>query len=208
MIRSIAFFVIALCLGCTDEATGNNGAKANGSDASDIYGQFLDSWAGKEKEPVNVSRTAKVPSEDELKEFSDCVKDANVHWSPTESIADLTDFVGKLSYVRLIDPDKWNPQDPGRLIAQGKSVDSAVKSGFAHGLMTLSAITFDQSHNTAAFTYSFVCGALCGNGGTVLFVRGQSGWTQSTKQCGSWISYHPGSRPNNSFKPKPLRGSA
>ena len=194
---------LVLCFGCASQVV------AGANDATDIYGKFLDTWTGKEKDPINVSISAKAPSPEELKEIADCApKGTAVHWMPAEPISDLTSSIGKLSYVRLVDPDKWSPQDPSDLMARGQSVDSAVKSGFDHGLLTFSAIVFDEAQGTAAFTYSFVCGGLCGNGGTVIFHKGPSGWVQSNKQCGNWMSYIQEGGSNNSFKPKPLRGSA
>jgi hypothetical protein len=205
MLRSQALFAaIMLCLGCAHQAV------AETNDATQIYGKFIDRWTGKEKNPINVSITAKAPSAEDLKEFSNCAneKGASTHWAPVKPIDDLSVSLGNLSYVHLVDPDKWSARDPHDLMAQGQAVESAVEGGFAEGLFTFSAIAFDEAHSTAAFTYSFVCGALCGNGGTVIFKKTQNGWSQSDNQCASWMSYVQRGRPNNSFKPKPLRGSA
>jgi hypothetical protein len=206
MFRPLALLAVVACLGCAHQAVANVSTAAGTNDSATIYGAFLDNWTGKKKDPINVSIIATAPTEEDLKQFSDCAGDT--HWVPAEPIDDLTNFVGKLAYVRLVDPDNWNPRDPGDLIAQGQSVESSIESGFDHGLLTLSALAFNESHTTAAFTYSFVCGGLCGNGGTVVFKLAPSGWIQSDKQCGGWISQVQRGRPNNSFKPKPLRGSA
>ena len=186
MFRSLALLAIAACLGCAHQVVANSNVAAETSDATMIYSAFLDSWTGKEKDPINVSIVAKAPAAEALKQFSDCAN--NTNWMPVEPAGDLTRFIGKLAYVRLVDPDKWSPSDPRDLIAQGQSVESAVANGFDHGLLTLSAIAFDESHTTAAFNYSFVCGGLCGSGSTVIFELAPSGWVQSDKQCGGWVS--------------------
>jgi hypothetical protein len=68
--------------------------------------------------------------------------------------------------------------------------------------MTFSAVVFDKTHTKAAFTYSFVCGGLCGNGGAIVFEKAAAGWQRSSRQCGVWMSHTPKDRPNNAFKPK------
>jgi len=187
MLRSSTLIaVIPLCLGCMSKPVETRDV-AVGADAAEIYGKFLDDWTGREKYPINVSVSAKAPSAEDLNELSNCA-DKITTWLPVEPIDDLTSTIGQLPYVRLVDPDKWSPQDPGDLIARGNSVESAVASGFAHGLLTFSAIVFDSSHETAAFKYSFVCGRLCGNGGTATFKKKPNNWVKSGNQCGGWIS--------------------
>ncbi|QSX79721.1 hypothetical protein [Agrilutibacter solisilvae] len=206
MTRSTVLIAMVVCLGCAHTAAEDH---TQTSDVSEIYAQFLGDWTGKDKDPLSVSLSADAPSADEMKEIAECVDNgASTHWVRPEPIADLSGLVGKLPYVRMVDPSQWSPQDPGELIARGQSIESAVESGYAHGLMTFSAITFDQSGQKAAFAYSFDCGRLCGHGGTVIFVRTQGGWVESAKQCGAWISHHPDVRPGNSFKTSPLRNSA
>ena len=191
---------LVLFFGCAHQAV------AGSNDVAEIYGKFLDAWTGNEKASINVSVSAKAPSAEELKDIADCApKGKSVHWMQSEPISDLTGSIGNLSYVHLVDPDKWSPRDPSDLMAQGQSVDSAVKSGFEGGLFTFSAIVFDEAHGTAAFAYSFSCGALCGNGGTVIFHKGPRGWVRSSKPCGNWMSYLLEGRSNNSFKPNLLR---
>ena len=206
MLRLALIAAISLCAGCASPTVESHYTAA-GTDAAEIYGKFLDDWTGKEKDPVNVSISAKKPTAEELEELSDCA-DKSTKWLPTGSIDDLTNLVGNLSYVHLVDPNKWSALDPGKLIAQGKPVDSAVKSGFDHGLMTFSAVVFDSPHKTAAFMYSFSCGMLCGHGGIVTFRKEQDRWVKSKNECGQWMSHVQGGRPNNSFKPTPLRGAA
>jgi len=180
----------------------NSNTSEGSGDAARIYGAFLDKWAGEQKDPINVSIIAEAPPPEVLKEFSDCA-DEN-QWLAVEPIEDLASVIGNLTYVHLVDPDKWKPRDPADLIAQGQPVESAVASGFEGGLATFSAIAFNESRTTAAFTFSFVCGRLCGSGRTVVFNRTPDGWVESSKQCSGWMSQTPSEEPGNSFKPDAL----
>ena len=99
-------------------------------------------------------------------------------------------FSGRLSanHVRLVDPDKHKMHDPGRSIFRGQSVDDAVETGFAAGLFTFSEIVFDNSHTHAALRYSFVCGSLCGHGGTVVFTKERDTRKPAREGCRQWVS--------------------
>jgi len=96
-------------------------------------------------------------------------------------------FAGNKS-VKLVDPSKHAFQDPEDGMRQGQSVDDAVNRGFAAALMTVSEIMFDASHTHAALNYSFHCGRLCGNGGTVVYELRGGKWVRSKRSCGSWVS--------------------
>ena len=206
MFRQLALLSVAVLIGFTHQASADSSATTIPSDTAKIYAAFLDGWTGEEKKPINVSIVAEAPSAEAIKEFADCAD--KIQWIPAETIADLTGLIGKLPYVRLVDPSGWSPHDPGELIAKGQSVESAVDSGFDHGLATFSAVVFDESHTKAAFTFSFVCGRLCGSGRTVIYELTPTGWIESSKQCGSWISRVQRGRPNNSFKPNALRSTS
>lgn len=95
---------------------------------------------------------------------------------------------GAFPTQRLVDPKTHKRSDPGDAIRKGDSVDHAVNEGFARGLFTFSDVIFDKDHTHAAFSYSFVCGALCGHGGVVVFEKKGDRWQQSKRNCGSWIS--------------------
>lgn len=195
MSRLLTALAISICIGYAPQAIAGTNDVADATDSASIYGAFLDKWTGAEKKPINISARADAPTADALKEFSDC---AGIdHWPPVAPINDLAGLVGQLPYVRLVDPDKWRPRDPGKLIAQGHSVEAAVDAGFASGLTTFSAIAFDDAHTTAAFTFSFVCGGLCGSGRTVIFRHTPAGWVESETQCGNWISQNPGGKPDD-----------
>lgn len=95
--------------------------------------------------------------------------------------------------VRLVDAEAqrsaMRDYDPGEAIRRGASVEDAVAGGFDNGLLTLSEVVFDRTGDHAALQFSFVCGALCGHGGTAVFNRVGHDWVQSERECGdSWIS--------------------
>ena len=96
-----------------------------------------------------------------------------------------------ISSLRLVDPDQQGREvkknDPGKKIRQGVSVDDTVKNGFAHALFSLSEIWFDKKHERAVVSYSFWCGSLCGNGGTLVIAKKGDQWSVKTR-CGGWIS--------------------
>ncbi|WP_420008650.1 hypothetical protein [Xanthomonas sacchari] len=161
--------------------------RAEENEAAAPYRAFLDVYAGKDGPPINVSREAEAINAEQLDALKGCTDGAST-WSATTPVADLGPAIGELPYVRLVDPKRWTPQDPGELISQGHPVDQAVEQGMAAGLMTLTAVTFDASHQTAAFAYSFQCGMLCGNGGIVVLTRKGDDWAVSDKRCGMWMS--------------------
>jgi len=74
-----------------------------------------------------------------------------------------------------------DPQDGMR---KGQSVESAVKSGFDTGLLTLSEIIFDVNRKRAAFHYSFYCGGLCSHSETVVYEKRRGIWKPSKNSCG------------------------
>ena len=196
MVRSLSVVLLvatlALCVEYTPAATNDHAAMAAANEVAEIYKKFLNDWTeiGKTSS-VNVAKMAQTPSPEDIKSFSICARKgatSNSQWLPAKGIDDLGDIVGKLPYVHLVDLKEWKPDDPEDLASQKQSIESAVNASFAHGLMTVSAITFDESDKTAAFTYSFVCGSLCGSGGTVIFRRMPGGWIQSKQQCGGWVS--------------------
>jgi len=90
--------------------------------------------------------------------------------------------------VLLVDPRTHQKRDPGDAIRNGQPVDDAVDAGIAAGIFTFSETIFNSDHTRAAFTYSFVCGGLCGNGGTILFQRKNGKWIREQNRCGSWES--------------------
>jgi len=90
--------------------------------------------------------------------------------------------------IHLVDPKTYQYRDPEDAIRQGQSIEDAVKAGIAAGIFTFSEIVFDTARTHAAFTFSFVCGGLCGRGGTIIYELKNGKWAQTKTQCGIWIS--------------------
>jgi hypothetical protein len=124
---------------------------------------------------------------------SECTKGLEMEPAPAEVHRFRTAELEKLGSgnIALVDPDRQRDEvrenDPERSIGKGKSIEEAVNNGFAHGLFTLSEIRFDKQHKVAIVSYGFFCGSLCGNGGTVVFEKTDTGWSRK-KRCNDWIS--------------------
>jgi hypothetical protein len=150
-----------------------------------IYRNFLTTWNAGAKTPLNVANTTEPfsPSGDDLK---GCLKEfpkrhtATVHAIPAHAFDGLD--------ILLVDPRLHEKRDPGDAIRTREPVDAAVNAGIAAGIFTFSEVVFNSEHTRAAFTYSFVCGGLCGNGGTIIFQHQNGKWTQEKHPCGSWVS--------------------
>jgi hypothetical protein len=159
-------------------------------DALEIYGDFLDSYVGKNQGKVNLVETTSLFQARASERDSPCLK----HFTPEvlDQKAQTTHtFDASLTNGRsvvLVDPQVTKIADPEDAIHKGVSVDDAVKAGFAAGQLRLSEIVFDKSHKYAIFSYSFHCGRLCGSGATVLLVKVDKKWVRSDEGCGSWIS--------------------
>lgn len=198
----------ALLAGCAQHGASTPASTLQGGqgDEAAIYGLFLDGWRDDGTSKLNVAIRADALTPEDIGDMADCAQPAS-GWTATEPVQDLTGLIGHLPYVRLVNPDKWVPTDPQDLMSRGHPVESAVEDGFAHGLMSLSAIAFDRSRQTAALKYAFVCGGLCGNGSFVIFRKTQDGWFQENRGCGGWISQRE-ARPDPSSRSTPLRGTA
>ena len=159
-------------------------------DAKAIYGAFLTQWMGKGDAPTNVADKAAEPTAEDVEQYTECAGERNksTNWTTGGSSADFESALASLARVEPIDATQWRATDPGELIANGQSVGAAVDAGYAGGLMTLSAISFNETRDIAMLAYSFQCGRLCGQGGIVMFNRTSRGWVQSKRQCGSWVS--------------------
>jgi len=159
-----------------------------------VYRAVLTIWSQGEKAAINLSvQTDPVnPSDDSFDKT--CLKGlilekapvAEVHRFRDEDLAQLGS-----AKLRLVDPElqakEVRENDPGNAIRRGQPVDDAVNNGFAHGLLTLGEIQFDQSRTHAVVSFGFWCGMLCGNGTTLLMEKREGKWIQK-KQCGGWMS--------------------
>jgi hypothetical protein len=158
-----------------------------------IYRSILGEWMRHGWSSVNlavqtVPLDATGPSGD-----SECAKGLELETTTPELHRFRTADLAKLGSdnIALVDPDRQRDEvrenDPERTAGKGKSIEDAVSNGFAHGLFTLSEIRFDKQHKLAIVSYGFFCGSLCGNGGTFVLEKTDSGWSRR-KRCNDWIS--------------------
>jgi hypothetical protein len=118
----------------------------------------------------------------------------DVHWVGMEKKANTFHRIRGDEFgpkVHRVDPkaqaERIKESDPGGAIRQGKSVENAVRDGFASGLLELSEVVFDETGRFAMMSYSFRCGSLCGSGRTMVFEKKKGVW-RKTQNCGGWIS--------------------
>jgi len=120
-------------------------------------------------------------------DYSGCMKDFRRD-PPTRIVHRLAEDFAKENNLQLVDLKLHKVQDPADSMMNGLSVESAVKSGFKSGVLTISEIIFDTKHKRAAFHYSFVCGKLCAHFETVVYEKRQDRWQRSKLSCGYGIS--------------------
>ncbi|MDR3752777.1 MAG: hypothetical protein P4K78_02930 [Terracidiphilus sp.] len=159
-----------------------------------VYRAVLVAWTDRDAPPGNLAnRTTPLGAPGSTND-AECGKGLDLEPQPPTLIhqilpGDLASL-GAQKY-KLIDPElgaqEVRKNDPERSMRSGSSVDDAVRNGFAHGLLTLGEIRFDKSHTRAIVALSFVCGSLCGHGGTIILKKTESGW-QKSGACGMWIS--------------------
>ncbi len=159
-----------------------------------IYRVVLSSWMenGKGKHPVHLSIQTTPFQLDDMD--AGCGKKyrmtegakGEVHRFRVEDLPQLGP-----SKVELVDREAQSKEveanDPDKSIHGGKSIEDAVAKGFAHGLVTLGEIHFDQEHTHAIVWYGFTCGRLCGNGATVILEKKNGEWSFKDR-CSTWIS--------------------
>jgi hypothetical protein len=159
-----------------------------------IYRTVLHGWMENEVSAINLSIQTVPLTADGLFGYEGCDKGLELEPAAPGVVhrfraADLTQLgSGKIS---LVDPERGNKEvadnDPGKTIREGRSIEDAVRNGFAHGLVTLSEIRFDKEHKKAIVSFSFFCGSLCGNGGTVVLEKTDGGWKRGSR-CHDWVS--------------------
>jgi len=159
-----------------------------------VYRTVLHGWMENEVSAINLSvQTIPFPTSGAF-DAGDCGKDLELEPLTPGVVhrfrpADLPQLGS--DKIVLVDPE-WQQRevadnDPGKTIREGRSIEDAVRNGFAHGLVTVSEIRFDKAHKHAIVSYGFRCGGLCGNGGTVILEKVESGW-QRKSHCSNWIS--------------------
>jgi hypothetical protein len=162
------------------------------SDDVAIYKGILEQWNSGSSGLLNVSnRTYTIE-----RELSDCGCLTGIE---LRSITDAVDSFHALTRdqlggknIRLVDADKQavivRSNDPGKSIRGNKSAETAVNGAFSAGLFSMSEVAFDKEHRRALVSYSFVCGSLCGSGGTWLFEKVDGVWKKADRVCGGWVS--------------------
>lgn len=152
----------------------------------DIYETVLASWLGKEKGRQLVDEELSAPPSKDDPEFSECTKGLNFSTQVIQQKS-LAGIQFKREGIELIDGSKWKPADPGQAIASGKSVDAAVKEGFAHSLISFSQVAFSSDGRDALVKIGMSCGSLCGSGSTIRLRKSGAEWTIISR-CGNWVS--------------------
>jgi hypothetical protein len=159
-----------------------------------VYRAVLADWMAREMPAMNLAIQT-VPLGDTGPGVDDeCGKDLDleaassvVHRFRQQDLAQM----GPGRTFTLVDPDLQKKDvennDPEKSIHEGKSVEDAVRNGFAHGLATLSEVRFDKKHQVAIVSYGFYCGGLCGNGGMVILEKKDGAWRLRSR-CHEWIS--------------------
>lgn len=156
-----------------------------------IYGKYLDAYLEPDKAPINMANKTFPLNFSGPTEGGDCLK--GIELQDLAEVAETVHLLGldisKGRAIRIVDPRHDHViKDPGDAIKNGESVENAVIEGYASGLLSLSEIAFDKSHRFAVFKYSFICGRLCGQGGTVVFEKKDDEWEDAHRPCSSWIS--------------------
>ena len=159
-----------------------------------VYRTVLHGWMDNELSTVNLSvQTIPYPTSGAF-DAGDCGKDLDlepvvptvVHRFRSQDLVQLGS-----DKIVLVDPERQSKEvaenDPENTIRNGRSIEDAVRNGFAHGLVTVNEIRFDKAHKHAIVSYGFRCGGLCGNGGTVILEKVEGAW-QRKSQCGEWVS--------------------
>jgi hypothetical protein len=194
MRRSIMICVISLLVGISGTAANKSKSTLSKTPLTpeelELYGIFIDSFVGKGEGVVNFSeRTSPLAFVDSDNEGS-CIAGINLKNLPeagqTFHMFDASLADGRA--IRLVDPSKHKLKDPGKAIKKGDSVGDAVAAGFQAGLLSVSEIAFDEGHRFAVFKFSFICGSLCGRGGTLVFEKIDGTWKKSNRRCPSWIA--------------------
>jgi hypothetical protein len=172
------------------------------SEQIEIYRAVLKNYTDGKIASLNLANVTRpfLPEGSFASPGKDCLRDIEIPKSAeTPVIHHLDPAVALTSKMVLVDPGKQGKKvrenDPGKTIEDAHKplsdadVANAVATGFNNGLFTFSEILFNKNHTRAALQYSFVCGSLCGHGGTVILKMRDGKWVvDGNSNCGSWIS--------------------
>jgi hypothetical protein len=162
-----------------------------------IYRMALQQYiGGKGQNQLNVSvRTYPFdPTSHPGSVTADCIRGIELQnlQSAAHTFHVFTPNVLTMKNARLVDPNKQaeivRKNYPDKTMREGKSVSEAVDEAFSTGLFSLSEIAFDKEKRHAVVSYSYRCGALCGNGATLVFEKVGDSWRKMDRRCGGWIS--------------------
>lgn len=162
-----------------------------------IYRVFLQKYLQGNDDSLNVANTTDPLdfSFMELKEGKGCLRGISLeNFKQAHSIVHTVGpDVAINSKIVIVDPAKQTEQikenDPSKALLKGRrDVDELVKTAFSSALFTFSEIGFDKKHTWAVLTFSFLCGSLCGHGGTVILHRVKGEWKITGRNCGYWQS--------------------
>jgi len=152
-----------------------------------VYRAVVQQWNSNGRRLSVANRTFALDDESLADRISNCEclrsMDVQSLANASHSFHALTRSVFPERNIRLVDADKQltiiPSIDPNKGLAAGKSVEKAVSDAFAGGLFSLSEIAFDRDHRQALVSYGFVCGSLCGSGGTWLFEKVDGVWNHA-----------------------------
>lgn len=189
----LAFPVAGIAQGAVEEKP-KVSEKPMTADQLAVYRVVLSGWMnnGKGKHAVLLSVETAPFALDGVD--ADCGKELGLEAGPKGEVhrfraEDLPQLMP--SRVKLVDPDAQSKEvaenDPEKKIQSGSSIGDAVANGFAHGLVTLGEIRFDKERTHAVVWYGFTCGALCGNGATVILEKQNGKWSVKD-HCSNWVS--------------------
>ena len=154
-----------------------------------IYETVLASWSSGNSDRQLVDYRLDTPPVASDPALLNCTK--GVRFSgDTQRVQDqksLIDVHFKGAAIELTDGSKWNPDDPGAAIANGKSIKAAVSEGIGHSLISFSQTTFSHDGKDALVSFSMICGSLCGSGSTIHLRKAGTQW-HVVNRCREWIS--------------------
>ena len=179
--------VVTALLASTFAPVNTPTTRAATADEISIYRAFLATYNNGSGTALNISDIADPFKLMEMD--SECVRDFKGSGQDALKLdARVTEGEHATLVNRTIQNVEVDANDPGGAIRKGGNVDSAVNNGFAHALFWFSAIAFSKDGKSAAFTWGFHCGSLCGHGGTATFVKKGDAWVIVENRCGRWIS--------------------
>ncbi len=158
-----------------------------------VYRAVLGNWMEHDVSSINLAVETIPLQATEPGGSGECAKGLDLEPAPSPVVHRfrMQDLSRLGRNIALVDPTRQRKEvqdnDPERTAGQGKSIEDAVRNGFAHGLVTLSEIRFDRRHKSAIVSYGFYCGRLCGNGGTVVLEKLDGFWARKAR-CDDWIS--------------------